>query len=149
VKPRALSRPSKPALEPAEVLLSDAAIALAIGFFLVLVVLPIILLALFTAFDILARVDTGISKLFWLMFVLMVPGLGLVLYWLFRPKDFQPLLETREQAMPVATYRQDQAMRAVSGARPQGAPPRLTPALQGGADAEIASSAERPPRSAD
>jgi hypothetical protein len=111
-----------------------------------LVVLPIIMLILLSAFDIVARVDTGISKLFWLLALLMLPGLGLFLYWLFRPKDFQPLVETRDEALPVSTLRQDRRLLASCPAPAAGATPRLTPALQGGADAESGADTVTTPR---
>ena len=52
---------------------------------------------LFTLFDVFARIDNGvINKFFWAGVVLLVPLMGLLLYWLFRPKRFNPWLEKEE-----------------------------------------------------
>ena len=63
----------------------------AAGFALVVlvVVLPIIGFVAFSFLDVLAREDIGSwSKIFWLMMLMGVPGLGLLVYWLFRPKTW-------------------------------------------------------------
>ena len=48
-------------------------------------------------FDVFARIDNGvINKFFWAGMVLLMPLMGLLLYWLFRPKRFNPWLEKEE-----------------------------------------------------
>jgi hypothetical protein len=73
--------------------MSNTLIALAIGFVFVLVVLPILVAIILAALDALFRVDIGFSKLVWLGLILLVPVGGMLLYWLFRPNDYNPLLE--------------------------------------------------------
>jgi hypothetical protein len=73
------------------------AISLLFGLFFVFVVVPILCVFLFTLFDVFARIDNGvINKFFWAGVVLLVPLMGLLLYWLFRPKRFNPWFEKEE-----------------------------------------------------
>jgi hypothetical protein len=115
-------------------------IALAFGFFVILFVLPALALFLFTALDVLWRIDIGASKFFWLPLVLFVPVGGMLIYWLFRPKDFNPWLEksspfkssrraSRFEPAPVSLGAREPAGITATG---------LRPALQGGADPESA-----------
>ena len=72
-------------------------VSLLIGLFFIVVVVPVVGVFLFTLFDVFARIDNGvINKFFWAGVVLMVPLMGLLLYWLFRPKRFNPWLEKEE-----------------------------------------------------
>ena len=77
--------------------MSEALIALAFGFFVILVVIPLLGLFLFTILDPLWRVDIGVSKLVWLGLILLAPPLGIPIYWLLRPKDFNPWEERRRE----------------------------------------------------
>ena len=73
------------------------AVSLLIGLFFVFVVVPVICVFLFSLFDVFARIDNGvINKFFWAGMVLLMPLMGLLLYWLFRPKRFNPWLEKEE-----------------------------------------------------
>ena len=78
--------------------MSDVLLSLALGFFVILVIVPIVGVVLLTLFDAIFREDIGISRLFWLAAILFIPLGGMLLYWLARPKDFNPLIETREAA---------------------------------------------------
>jgi len=75
---------------------TDALIALAFGAFTIFVALPIAAVVLLTLLDICFRQDIGFSRLVWMPIVLFVPVGGLLMYWLLRPKDFDPLTEVRE-----------------------------------------------------
>ena len=78
------------------------------------------------------------DNLVWLGVILVIPLAGMGLYWLFRPKDFDPLHETERPTFlmggPSVEYpdwiltRPPQPVAASGG--------RMTPALQGGADPE-------------
>jgi hypothetical protein len=68
-------------------------ISLAFGLFLLFVVLPVVGLTVLSLLDVLFRVDIGTSKLLWAP-VLMLQGVGLAMYWLLRPTEYQPLLDT-------------------------------------------------------
>ena len=73
------------------------AVSLLIGLFFVFIVVPVLCVYLFTLFDVFARIDNGvINKFFWAGVVLLMPLMGLLLYWLFRPKRFNPWLEKEE-----------------------------------------------------
>jgi len=65
---------------------------LAVSVILIVALLPLAVFA-WTLFDVIFRVDIGVSKLFWLGLVLMLPVAGLVAYWLLRPKRYDPLYE--------------------------------------------------------
>jgi hypothetical protein len=79
------------------------AVALLIGLIFIVVVVPVVCVFLFTLFDVFARIDTGvINKFFWAGVVLLMPLLGLLLYWLFRPKRFNPWLEKEEPRYSLA-----------------------------------------------
>jgi hypothetical protein len=80
--------------------MSEALIALAVGFFILLVVVPILTIILLTFLDILSRIDIGFSKLVWLATVLFLPVFGLLAYWLLRPKSFNPW----EEKEPLGTF---------------------------------------------
>jgi hypothetical protein len=73
--------------------MSNALIALIIGFVFVLVVLPILVGIILAALDAIFRVDIGWGKLVWLTIILLVPVAGMLVYWLFRPRDYNPLAE--------------------------------------------------------
>jgi hypothetical protein len=116
----------------------DWLIALIFGFVVILVGLPVLAGLGISLVDVLARLDIGVSRLVWLGVILVIPLAGMGLYWLFRPKDFDPLHETE---------RPNFLMGGPSVAYPDWiltAPPqpvvasagRMTPALQGGADPE-------------
>jgi hypothetical protein len=81
----------------------DAVIALAFGVFVLVVVLPLVAVLLFTVLDLLARRDIGWRKLLWLPIALGIPVFGPPLYWLFRPKNFDPWQDTEPLALgPIA-----------------------------------------------
>jgi hypothetical protein len=73
--------------------ITGAAIALAFASIVLFVILPGAVLTLLSLVDVLFRVDIGLSKLLWVP-LLMIPGLGLAMYWLARPTEYQPLLDT-------------------------------------------------------
>jgi hypothetical protein len=108
-------------------------ISLAVGIVFLITVIPFVAVMLLTLGDIVFRVDTGISKLFWIAAVLFVPIGGMLLYWLFRPKRFDPLHEKEEfyaswtYHTPAATSRP--ALRALPAQAgppaPQGQPVEL------------------------
>jgi len=122
--------------------LEDALLALALGFAFILIAGPIIGVMLLSLVDVLGREDIGLSKLVWLGVIFAVPLMGMAVYWLFRPKDFDPLNEqkpavpslpsARRLGGPQVTYA---AAPAAAAATPS-APRTLTPALEGGADPE-------------
>jgi hypothetical protein len=117
--------------------LQDAWIALAFGFFIILIVVPIILLTLLSVVDLFARVDIGWSRVVWISLLLFVPLLGLALYWSVRPRDYNPYDEPRPDPVLLG-FRSYEFAEAAAGAPPPRsmAQPRMTPALQGGADPE-------------
>jgi len=69
------------------------------------VVIPIVGIVLWTAFDIVFRVDILWSKLFWAAVVLAVPVAGLLIYWMTRPKRYDPLYEKGDYYEPVQRRR--------------------------------------------
>jgi hypothetical protein len=114
----------------------DWLIALIFGFVAILVGVPLLALLFLSVFDVLARLDIGISKLVWLGVVLMIPVAGALLYWLLRPKDFDPYEESERPTYLVAAT-PSPAFPETRQAQPaMAAPARMTPALQGGADPE-------------
>jgi hypothetical protein len=78
------------------------AISLAFGMFMLFVVLPIIAAQLISLLDIGFRIDIGASKLVWAALVLFLPIIGTLLYWMIRPKDYEPLLETDRPSFTLA-----------------------------------------------
>jgi len=82
--------------------ITGTVIALAFAVFLLFVVVPVAGATLLSLLDLLLRVDIGVSKLLWAP-VLMIPGLGLAMYWLVRPTQYQPLLDTGAPSFSV-TY---------------------------------------------
>jgi hypothetical protein len=119
--------------------LQDALIALAFGFFVILIVVPIVALTLLSLVDVFARIDIGASKAVWAGLLLFVPLLGLAMYWLVRPRDYNPYDEGRRELVLLGYRSYEFAEGPVSAvpSRPM-AQPRMTPALQGGADPEPA-----------
>jgi hypothetical protein len=116
----------------------DWLIALSFGFLFIFIGVPIIAMIGLSIFDVLARRDIGVSRLVWLFVVLALPVLGSLIYWLFRPKDFDPLHETERQTILIG-YPMNTVPLIVTEDRieaPVGAPPIMRPALQGGADPE-------------
>jgi hypothetical protein len=113
----------------------DALLALAIGFTIITIAVPVLFIVGLSLVDVIFRQDIGFSKLVWLGAFMALPGLGIALYWLFRPKDFDPLNEPRPFEPQLPRYREAAASApvAVAAAAPAG---MLTPALQGGADPE-------------
>src|SRR5205809_906392 len=76
---------------------SAVAVSLLFGLFFIVVVVPVVCVYLGTLLDVFARIDNGvINKFFWAAVVLLMPLMGLLLYWLFRPKRFNPWLEKEE-----------------------------------------------------
>lgn len=74
--------------------ITDALIAIGFGVFVLAVVVPLIGVMLLSVLDVAFRQDIGFSRLVWLLMVLLVPVGGVLMYWLLRPKDFDPLRET-------------------------------------------------------
>jgi hypothetical protein len=113
-------------------------IALAFGFFFILVVVPLIVLTLMSMVDEMARQDKDVSKAVWLGLLLFVPLFGLAMYWLQRPTSYDPYAEPATQPFRAFhRYEYAEAPAGAAAARPV-AQPRMTPALQGGADPEPA-----------
>jgi hypothetical protein len=77
-------------------------ISLAFGLFVVFVVLPIIAAQLISLLDIGFRIDIHGSKLVWAALVLFLPILGTLLYWMIRPRDYEPLLESERPYFTLA-----------------------------------------------
>lgn len=117
--------------------MENVLIALAFGFVFWLVVVPVLAVIGLSLVDILARRDIGISKLVWLGLVLLAPVIGMLLYWLLRPKDFDPWTGPRLEPVRIR-YAPEPVLATAAPAsweRPRVAP-RMTPALQGGSDPE-------------
>ena len=105
--------------------LRDAIFALAVWSVVLVIMVPILGVFLLTLLDALFRVDIGFSKLTWTALVLLLPVAGVLLYWILRPKRFNPLLEAHE---PDVVHVYPAAYRPVGR-------PNLT-LLQGGASQE-------------
>jgi hypothetical protein len=107
-------------------------LAILAAYIFLLIAVPLIAVLIITVTDVIARQDIGFSRLVWAGVVLMVPLGGLLLYWLLRPKDFDPWQEPKPQRRVLAPREEP-----VLAASPVAAfSPRMTPALQGGADPE-------------
>ena len=76
-------------------------LAAAFALLVLVVILPVIGVYLLTLFDIAFRIDIGWAKLFWGAGVLFTPVIGLIAYWLLRPKNFNPIYETQEPSIVV------------------------------------------------
>jgi hypothetical protein len=120
---------------------TDALIALAVGLIFLLVIIPLLAGFVFTLLDVLWRIDIGLSKVLWLSLVLLIPGVGALIYWLFRPKDFNPWTEKQREGsfivLPASSAHVAQPA-VDERRRPAELRPalRMNPALQGGADPE-------------
>jgi hypothetical protein len=104
-------------------------LALLVAYVFLFLALPLIALFFVTVMDIVGRQDIGFSKLIWVLAVLGIPLAGLLLYWLLRPKDFDPWQEPRPERRLMQPA-EERLMPAASVS------PRMMPALQGGADPE-------------
>jgi len=106
-------------------------LAILAAYVFLLVTVPLIAVLLVTIVDVIARQDIGFSKLGWAGAVLMVPLGGLLLYWLLRPKDFDPWQEPKREPRLLRPPAEALVSAPVSAFAP-----RMTPALQGGSDPE-------------
>ena len=72
--------------------MSDALVALTFGLVFWFVLFPLAVVFVFALLDVLWREHIANGKLGWALVVLALPGLAVLFYWLFRPKDFDPWL---------------------------------------------------------
>jgi hypothetical protein len=125
--------------------MENAIIALTFGFLIILIVLPILALTILTVLDAIFRVDIDISKFVWLGLVMFVPFAGMLLYWLFRPKDFNPLLEKSRPSLVLLGPN----VRDIRSGRPRqnltlvGETPQVSPAGEVAEEAGVAPDVDR------
>ncbi len=67
------------------------------GFFLMLIWIPVVMLWIFTLMDIFRREDlSGWSMALWVLFVILLPLIGMLVYFIVRPVTAQDLRERDE-----------------------------------------------------
>ncbi len=65
-------------------------------FFLILIYVPLILLWIFTLSDLSHRKDiSGVAKGFWAVAIVLLPVIGMIIYFITRPHDAIPVNEPR------------------------------------------------------
>ena len=65
-------------------------------FFLFFIFIPLFIAWIYTVVDIFMRPDVGaLAKFLWVLFVLFVPLLGMLIYFIARPDDFEVVADAR------------------------------------------------------